>query len=245
MEMDVMKLPKLDYPRYETTLPWSGKVISYRPYSVKEEKLLMMSASNEEATDEDIARAVIQVIENTCDVDVSTLHPVDVEWAYLKVYSASVSPIVEVTFFNETCSTPECPTEIQTLLNLESATVIGLDALMDAGFVKKSNGWLIMLTSTVGVIMKDIKEDTDFKTDYNVVLDNIKAIFDEEDIIDVASVKREDLIDFVEDIPKPSADKIKEFFKLQPYVSCTLEAKCPVCKVVHTENVRNLTSFFV
>ena len=240
-----MKLPKLDYPRYETILPWSGKKISYRPYSVKEEKLLMMGASNEEASDDDVARAVIQVIENTCDVDVSTLHPVDVEWAYLKVYSVSVSPIIEATMFVESCTTPECPTEIQTLINLDEAIPDGISWLEDAGFIRKSGGWLIMLNDKVGLLMKDIKEDTEFAEDYNVILDNISAVFDDETMISTKDVSREELSNFVEDIPKPSSEKIKQFFKLQPVVTCKIQGKCPTCKTIHTETIKGLSSFFV
>lgn len=235
-----MKLPKLDMPTFKTTLPWSGQDITFRQYTCKEERILTTAAAGDDA--EEAERAVIQTIENCCNVDVSTLHPVDVEWLFIKLRSLSVSPVIKVTFFPEKCTTSECPEEIDTLVNLDDAQCLGLDTLEQQGFTRRKGSWILMLTDEIGVQFRDLKESKD--PEYHPILDNIQSIFDGETIYDCKQLEREHLIEWFDAMPVSQSEKIKSFFESQPYIEVELKAKCPHCKHEHTSTMRGLSSFF-
>lgn len=239
-----MKLPKIDYPRLTTELPWSKRTITYRPYSTKEEKLLMMAAAVDELDDEEVTKNVIQVIENCCSVDVTTLHPVDVEWLFIKLKSASDSPILEVSFFPPTCTTEDCPDEIQAYMNLEEARVENLDKLEETGFTRKGDFWVIELANGVGMRFKDLKESREDRTVDQIIVDSIDCIFDEQDVYPAADIDRAELIAYVEDLIPAHSAKLKSFFELQPKLVCPIAAICPKCKKVHESKIEGLTSFF-
>lgn len=239
-----MKLPKLEFPKYTTDLPWSGRTISYRPYSVKEEKILMMAAASEDIDPVEAENSIIQIIENCCSVDVTTLHPSEVEWLFMKLRIASVSPVVELDVEMPDCDEETCPGVAPGFMNLNDARFEGIDDLKSSGFKQKNDSWIIMLSDTVGVQMKDIKEQKG-NTDYHPVLSNIKSIFDEENVYPVEEISREELENFLVDLPPIVADKIKSFFEYQPRVVCTMRAMCPVCSKKVEKDIVGLSDFFV
>jgi len=239
-----MKLPKIDYPKMTTELPWSKKTITYRPYSTKEEKLLMMAAAVDELNDEEVTKTVIQIIENCCSVDVTTLHPIDVEWLFIKLKAASDTPILEVMFYPPTCTTEDCPDEIQAFMNLDEIRVENLDKLQETGFVRKGEHWLMELANGVGIQFKDLKESREDRTLDEIVIDSIESIYDEETVYPASEVGREELIAYIEDLIPAHSDKIKSFFELQPKLVCPIAAICPKCKKIHESKIEGLTSFF-
>lgn len=239
-----MKLPKISYPTFTTILPWSKKEITYRPYSVKEEKMLMMASSDENISDEDVLKGVTQVIENCCSVDIETLHPVDVEWLFIKLKSVSDTPILEVTFFPPTCSTENCPDELNAYINLDKAVVEGLSDLEEYGFKRKGDHWIIMLTDTVGIKLNDLKESKSDRSTSQLILDSIESIFNEEEVWPTKDLDKSELIAFVEDLTPNDSTNLKKFFELQPRLTAEIVAICPVCKKTHENKITGLTNFF-
>lgn len=235
--MSSIKIPKVQFPTYETVLPWSGRTINYRPYSVSEERILMMAASGNQP--DEINKSVIQIIENCCGVEVESLHPIDFEWCYIKLRIAAVSPILEVTY-NLGC-TETCPESIDINLNLEDVYVEGLNDLTEAGFVKKNGSWILMLNDEVGIQMNDMRES---KEDVDLLHSSIKAIFDSDTVVSASELSKTEIEDFIDALPAPMADKISAFFDNQPYTSLDYKVVCPACKKVHTEKVSGIINFF-
>lgn len=95
-----MALPKIEHPRYKTTLPSTGKTVSYRPFTARQEKILLMA--KESGKDEDILSAVHDVV-NGCteDVDVDRITIFDLEWLFVKIRSVSISNISEVAYIDQ------------------------------------------------------------------------------------------------------------------------------------------------
>ena len=114
-----------------TTLPFSKQKVKYRPYTTKEEKIMMMAMVS--GAEQDMRDAVAQVVENCCDVKVSELTEVDFEYLYIKLISVSDTAVAKVVITHK-CTTDECPEEHNAMVNLEHTEIGDTKELEAAGF---------------------------------------------------------------------------------------------------------------
>lgn len=240
----MMKLPKFDLPRYKAELPWSERTVSYRPYTVKEERIYTMVSSNPDSSDEQIHDAVMQLIGNCVDVDITTLHPSEVEYLFVQLRSVSVSPFLDVVYYNNTCEDQDCPQEIDAEIDLSKSKLDGLNELYDSGFVKRNGNWVVMLSDTVGISLKDMKQPKTLTDNTDVLYKSILCIFDGDDVIPVDQISQDELREFVDGIPPHVAEKIKQFFDNQPKLVCDYMVTCPKCKRQIQSRVEGLSGFF-
>jgi hypothetical protein len=236
-----MKLPKLDLPLYKTTLPVRGDQIKYRPYTVKEEKIILIAATTGEA--EQLEDAVTQVLENCCSVEVEKLHPTDVEWLFIKnrIVSVGVEATVDIPVFK--CTTPECPESITTKVNLENDVVVkGKEILENTeGFVKKKDGWLVMFTEDIGMQFKINTSKS--KTEGDVLWDCFVSMYISDQVISKEDITKEEYIAYMDDLPRPYADKIEFLFANQPWLVATVKGKCEHCGKEHSVEVSGILDF--
>ena len=236
-----MALPKLGYPTYELELPSTGKTIKYRPFLVKEEKVLLMAL---EAKDEkQIIGAVKDLIKNcvTSRIKVDSLPSFDLEYLFLKIRAASIGETINLTV---TCL-DDNETQVDAEININDVEVIKLE-----GHDPK-----IMFDDNTGIMMKypSMKEFVDreflqkeMKTEevYGFIADSIDQIFTEEEVFDSSTTTKKEFRTFVDSMTTKQFEKIQEFYTTCPKLSHTFKVTNPKTGKESEYTIEGLQSFF-
>ena len=239
-----MALPKLTVPEYEAILPSTEKVIKYRPFLVKEEKILLTAL---EAEDDDIMADAIRQIVNNCvleELDVFKLPTFDIEYLFLRLRAKSVGEKVTLGLRPWGCPNNEgklCEKSTQVEINLEEVKVIK----------DEKHSSKIMLNNEVGVKMKypDIKNiniiDADSAiTGMNIVRNCVDMVFTKDETFERDSFTDEELEEFIDSLNSDQFKKIKEFFDTMPTLKYTTKYKCGTCGEEKETILQGLNSFF-
>lgn len=234
-----MALPILNTPTYEVELPLSKKTISYRPFLVKEEKVLLMALESQDQ--KQIMRAMHDIV-NTCTfgkVDGKDLPVAELEYLFLKLRSKAVG---EKSHIGLKCT--NCQTSNELDIDLESIE-IDVSALPETK---------IMLTDQIGVMMKYPSSDlvmksidpkkSDTENTYAIIMACIDKIFDTENVYDVATQTKQELTDFIESLNKNQFEKIKDFFSGLPKLKKDIDFTCTSCGTNNQLVLEGLESFF-
>ena len=239
-----MSLPKLNVPVYETVLPSTEKVIKYRPFLVKEEKVLLTAM--EDGKTETIMNAVKQVLKNCIQskIDLDKLPTFDLEFLFLRLRAKSVGE--EVTIGLKPWGCPQnngelCDKTTEVKVNLEEVKVI-----KDEKHTSK-----IMLDDNVGIKMRypDIsKIDSDmgdnFETGMIMVRDSIDMIFTSEETHERDTISEKELEEFIDSLNTEQFGKIREFFDTMPQLKHTAKYTCSTCGEEKETTITGLNSFF-
>ena len=233
-----MALPKIATPFYELNVPSNGKTIKYRPFLVKEEKILLMAM--ESGKDGEVSNALKQIIKNCTDgqVDVEELPMFDIEYIFLQLRTKSVDEVSSVTI-----SCKECREPFRLDLNLNDIKV---------HFPEKKQDFKIQLTSDVGIIMKYptmtmVKNVTEGDTEssgflFDIISTCVESIYDEEQVYNEFS--KEEIDDFVDNLPQEQFKKISDFFENMPKLKHDVKFTCPKCKHKNKSTLAGLQDFF-
>tara|TARA_Y100000385_G_scaffold225175_1_gene235542 strand:- start:459 stop:1166 length:708 start_codon:yes stop_codon:yes gene_type:complete len=234
-----MALPELNTARYKVEVPSTGQEISYRPYLVKEEKLLMMAMESNDS--KVIMQTTIDIIK-TCvfdDIDVESLAMFDIETLFLALRSKSVGEKIDLNMKCEEC---QHGNEVQ----------IDFDAIQ-APVVTDDNKQL-MLTDTVGVVLKypSVKDidslsdigDNEMDAAMTMLIACIDSIFDEDNVYDAKSETTKELRNFVESLNSEQFQNLSEFFGDMPALSSLIEYNCKSCGKANSQELKGLQSFF-
>ena len=236
-----MALPKIGYPTYELELPSTGKTVKYRPFLVKEEKVLLLAL---EGKDENhIISAVKDLIKNCVisRIKVETLPSFDLEYLFLKIRAASIGEIINLTV---TCLDDK-KTEVEAQVNINEVTV------------KKEKGHSpkIMFDKTTGIVMRypSMKEFVDreflqkeMKTEqvYDFIADSIDQIFDAEEVYDSTTTTKKEFRQFVDGLTTKQFEKIQQFYATAPKLSHTFKVTNPNTGKESDYTIEGLQSFF-
>ena len=234
-----MALPKLNTAKYETTIPSTGRTVEYRPYLVKEEKILMIALESQDQ--KQVLRAVKDVIESCVfdEINVNNLAIFDVESLFISLRSKSVGEGVEV---NVKCK--ECDGENQYKVDLEEI------AIPDIKDQEKN----IMLTEDVGVTMrypsfKDMEgiegEGLESVEGVMELISNcVDSVYDKESVYKGSDQSKEELTEFVENLNSDQFQKLSDWFEGMPAITHTIEFDCISCETHNKQELRGLQSFF-
>lgn len=234
-----MALPILNSPRFEVELPITKKSVSYRPFLVKEEKVLLMAL--ESGDQKQILRAMHDVIEACTDnkVVAKELPVAELEYLFLKLRAKSVG---ETSHIGLKCTSCETLNEMDIDLNTIE---------IDTSNIPSNK---IMLTDTIGVMMKypnsaDIIKNIDAKksdveNSYAVIIACLDKIFDTENVYDVATQTKQEVQDFIESLNKNQFEKIKVFFEGMPKLKKELHFNCEKCGTKNDIVLEGVESFF-
>jgi hypothetical protein len=239
-----MALPKIDTPTYEVVLPVSKTKVIYRPFLVKEQKILLMAMESQES--DFIQNNVKQVLQNCAvsDIDVDTLPIIDIEYYFLNLRAKSVGEEVETKYKCENIvSDKKCD-------NLMNVTYNVLD--VDVIIPEKED--IISLSGDIGIKMKypdfsviekmkKIEDITDMTFEF--VIDCIDYIYDKDNLYHAYETPREELNTFLESLTKEQFDKIEKFISDLPRIEKTIEVKCNKCGYDHKIVAKELTDFFI
>ena len=237
-----MALPKLNVPVYEAILPSTEKVIKYRPFLVKEEKLLLTA---QESGEEAVLPAVKQIIKNCVqgELDVDNMPLFDIEYLFLRLRAKSVGE--EITLGLKPWG---CPQNSGELCNLSTEVAINLE---DVKVIKdEKHTSKIMLDDKIGIMMKypNISQvgikGSDSEMGMNIIKSCIKMIFTEKETYESDSFEDKELDEFIDSLNTKQMEKIRDFFNSMPTLKHTVKYKCKTCNEEKETTVQGLNSFF-
>jgi hypothetical protein len=232
-----MSLPTLNTPTYELVIPSSKKKIKYRPFVVKEEKILLMALESEDDTQ--IANAIKDII-NACvltkGVTVDELATFDIEYLFLNIRGKSVGEIIEMMM--------TCPDDNET----EVLVKIKIDDIK-VEFPENHNSQ-IKISDNLWVEMKypgiDMFAATEESIDdtFKLIAGSIKKIYNDEDVWDETTTTHEEFLQFVESMNSKQFAELQKFFDTMPTLRHTVNIKNPKTKVSTPYTIEGLSNFF-
>ena len=240
-----MALPTIATPTYTLKVPSTNKSISYRPFLVKEEKILLMAMESEQ--EQDMADALRQIINNcvsTANFDAHTLAVFDLEYIFLNLRAKSVGEIAEPQI---KCA--KCDTDITLKVDLTKVKV-------KKDRKHKSE---IPLSENIGVTMRypdivdllamesELKEgETEVDRTFTMILNSIENIWDENSVYPSKDHSEDELNAFLESLSTEHFEKIQQFYDTMPRLEHKINYKCEEEKCDHEDSItlRGLQDFF-
>ncbi len=233
-----MTLPKIVTPTYELEIPSSKEKITYRPFLVKEEKILLLA--QEAGEESDILNAIKQIIKNCTfeEVEVENLALFDLEYIFLNIRSKSVGEKVELKLL--------CDDDGETYADV----TIDLEKI-EVDFPEEHTN-NIQLTDTISLVMRypqmsalSLTTVSDTETIFHMIKTSIRQIIDGETIYEQVDFTEEDLDAFIESLTSEHFKNIQEFFQTMPKLKHVVKYKNPKTKKQNKRTLEGLNSFFV
>ena len=237
-----MPLPKIATPTYELELPSTKQSIKFRPFLVKEEKLLVLALESEDT--KNITTAIKTVIKNcinTRGIKVETLPTFDIEYLFLNIRGKSVGEEVEVNLI----APDDGETTVTVKIDLEDIKVVETEG-HDKQIRLDENLMMEMKYPSLDQFIKNNFDFNDNSVDksFELIATCIDKIYNEEEVWSTEDVSRKEIIEFLEQMSSAQFKKIEKFFDTMPKLSHSVEIKNPVTKVKSTVVLEGLSSFF-
>tara|TARA_B100001094_G_scaffold222835_1_gene216911 strand:+ start:14333 stop:15052 length:720 start_codon:yes stop_codon:yes gene_type:complete len=238
-----MPLPKISTPTYELELPSTGKTVKFRPFLVREEKVLVIALESEDT--KQITTAIKDVIRNcihTKGIEVETLPTFDIEFLFLNIRAKSLGEEIEV---NVICPDDETTT-VPVKINVDDIKVQKND--------KHTNK--IKLDETLMMEMKypsldqfiqsnfDFSETNQLEQSFQLISSCVDKIYSEEEAWDSSDVTKDEIVEFLEQMNSSQFKEIETFFETMPKLAHTIKVKNPNTKVSNSITLEGLSSFF-
>lgn len=230
-----MPLPVLETTTYNLVVPSTKKKLKYRPFLVKEEKILLIAQESE--SENQILQAVKDIIESCTfsKIDVNKIPMYDLEYIFLKIRSKSVG---EVISFQLKCE--ECGEYNKVELNLEDVEVQFPDEEIDPN---------IELTDSVGVTLKpinlsDVTRAKGKDAISEALISSIDSIYDSDNVYSASTCSKKELETFVDSLTHQHLEKIQKYLLNQPTLKHTIEYTCEKCGHKNSYELSGLQSFF-
>ena len=233
-----MALPKLSAPTYELEIPSSKEKLTYRPFLVKEEKILLLA--NEAEDEGEMVNAIKQIINNCTfgDIVIEELALFDLEYIFLKIRSKSVGEVIELELLCE----DDGETKVPVSINLDEVKVTFDE--------KHTNN--IKLSDEVGLIMKYpqfnlMATQPGSTTEYvfKMIKECIAQIYEGEVVHERADFNDKELDEFLESLESEHFKNLQDFFDTMPKLEHTVKFKNPKTKKFNTVKLEGMQSFFV
>ena len=236
-----MPLPKISTPTYGLTIHSSGKNIKYRPFLVKEEKILIIAMESQD--DKQIAQAVKDVLGScilTKGISVDKLSTFDIEYLFLNIRGKSVGETVEVLV---TCP-DDNKTKVPVVVNLDEIQVIRSEN-HSADISLDGNLSMRMKYPSMGEFVKS-NFNVEMKVDdtFDMVCSCIEQVYSEEESWAAADCTKKELLEFLEQLDSSQFKKIETFFETMPKLSHTFKVTNPNTKVESDITLEGLNAFF-
>lgn len=245
-----MPLPKIEVPQYELIMPSTGKSVKYRPFLVREEKILLLAMESEDESQ--MISAVQDIIKNCIygDINVNTMPMFDVEYVFLQLRAKSKGEDIDLTF---ECG--DCKYMIPVKINLNDIKVQNIEG----------NNRKISLTDDIGIILKypslavqkilDTNKDMgEVETVFKTIISCVESIWDKETVYSSKDHSEKELADFIESLPDNSFTKLQKFFDTMPVLKHDINLKCSAkigkgknktsCNWSETKTLEGMGSFF-
>jgi|TARA_B100000927_G_C16395439_1_gene441105 hypothetical protein len=239
-----MPLPKINTPTYELVLPSSGKKLKYRPFLVREEKILIMALETEDT--KQITQAVVDILCSCIlskGVKLENLATFDIEYLFLNVRSKSVGEQVEV---NVTC--PD-----------DNITSVPVSIDIDSIKIKKDKNHknIVKLDDSLSIKLKypsmeqfinsnfeSAEDSSEVKTTLDMIISCIDMIFNDEESWNASESTKKELEEFIDQLNTKQFKMIEDFFATMPKLTHSVKVKNPKTNVESTVILEGLASFF-
>ena len=238
-----MPLPKIATPTYELELPSSGQTIKYRPFLVKEEKLLVLALESEST--KEISNAIKSVLKNciqTKGIKIESLPTFDIEYLFLNIRGKSIGEEIEVNLI----APDDEITSVLVKINIDDIKVQK----------KEEHTKQIKLDDKLMMEMKypsldqfiksnfDMSDETNMDKSFELVAMCIDKIYNEEEVWSTADCTKKEIVDFLEQMNTVQFKQIEKFFETMPKLSHEITFKNPKTGVESTVVMEGLSSFF-
>lgn len=238
-----MPLPKISTPTYELELPSTEETIQFRPFLVREEKLLVLALESEDT--KQITTAIKTVIKNcilTKGIKIESLPTFDIEYLFLNIRGKSVGEEVEVNVI--------CPddgdTTVTEKINIDDIKVIK----------NKDHTRTIKVDNNIAMDMKypsldqfiksnfDLSKDSNVEQSFELIASCVDKIYTEDEVWTAADCTKKEISEFLDQMNSSQFKQIETFFETMPKLSHTLKIKNPVTGVESEVLLEGLSSFF-
>ena len=239
-----MPLPKINTPTYEMELPSSGKKVKYRPFLVKEEKILLIALETEDM--KQISDGLIQILNNciiTRGIKVQSLATFDIEYLFLNVRARSVGETVEIQL--------SCPDDGETTVDVE----IDIDLIKvqkskeHKNIIKLDDAYSMKLRypsfeQFIGNNFEINDNVSDVTKSLDMITSCIEMVYDKEESWNASECSKKELTEFVDQLNSKQFKEIEKFFETMPKLSHTVKVKNPNTNVESEVVLEGLASFF-
>jgi len=238
-----MPLPKIATPTYELVLPSTKETINYRPFLVKEEKLLVLALESEDS--KQITNAVKSVIKNcvtTKGVKVEQLPTFDIEYLFLNIRGKSVGEEVEVNI----TAPDDGVTQIPVTISLDEIEVVE-DPDHEKRIKLNDELMMEMKYPSLDQFIKNnftSSDDMNIEKSFELIASCIDKIYNEEEVWSTSDVSKKEVLEFLEGMNSIQFKQIEKFFETMPKLSHTVELVNPKTKETSTVVLEGLSSFF-
>jgi hypothetical protein len=238
-----MPLPSLSVPTYETVLPSTGKNIKYRPFLVKEEKVLLLATeSDDEKEVESAVKSILKSCILTRGVKIENLASFDLEYLFLKIRGVSAGEDIKMRV---TCQ-DDNKTVVDVSINLDDINV----------FKPEGHSNKIMLNEDTGLIMKYPgvdqfinltllnKDLSDTSEIFELVAKCVDQVFQGEEVWETSDMKLKEVVEFLEGMTQQQFELVQNFFETMPVLRHEIDILNPNTGVTSTYTLEGLQSFF-
>ncbi len=238
-----MALPKIVTPTYELELPSTGETIQYRPFLVKEEKVLVIALESEDT--KQITNAIKTVIKNcifTKNIKVESLPTFDIEFLFLNIRGKSVGEEIEVNVI--------CPDDGETTV-LTKIDIDSIKVQKDENHTNKVKvDASIMMEMKYPSLEQFIKNNFDFKgqnsmdQSFDLIASCVDKIYTEDEVWIAADVTKKELVEFLDQMNSSQFKEIEKFFETMPKLLHKVTVVNPKTEVENEVILEGLSSFF-
>ena len=238
-----MTLPKINAPEYRLNVPSTDEEITYRPFLVKEEKLLLIA--QETGTDKATYTAIKNIIKNCCvgNLDVDKMPLFDMEYIFLNIRAKSVGEVAELKI--------TCPDDEKTQVNVEvdlTKVKVQMDEKHDARIQLTDDIGLLMCYPTLGTVGYATSAKGDSESNAKILFEMIGncmyQIWQGEETFDCMDYSYKDKMAFLESLTHDQFEKIQLFFDTMPTLKHDIEITNPNTNVKSTLTLSGMNDFF-
>jgi hypothetical protein len=236
-----MALPILSSPEFEATIPSTKQPIFFRPFLVKEEKVLFMALQGGDPKEiHNAVKNILGACIKTEGVEVEKLAMFDIEFLFLKLRGKSVGENIELNMNHR--KNPDCNHTQSVMVNLDEINVIFPDDHTDTIMVTQDVGIKFKYPSLATVDTMQAFDGQSMDSIIQVIAESVHSIFDGESVHD--QFTRAEVINFLESLNQTQFGKVTGFFSALPKLSHNVEWKCTECGVEESILIEGLDSFF-
>jgi len=228
-------IPQVKVPTFSMTLPVSKEKVDFRPFLVKEEKIMLLAKDSNDPTD--VARVISDVVEScTFGKMLATKYCLaDLQYAFLHIRGKSIGEQIELILMCGNCKTKtdyQLSVDDFEVSNLEVKNLIEMDGITIQMTPPTINHYIRMH------MVDDVDEI------FSVMASCIDKIYSDEEMFQNTPEQQNDLIDFLNTLPSVEFNKIQEYFKNVPLLYKEMKFVCKQCEMLNNVRVDSLNNFF-
>ena len=241
-----MALPSIATPEYKTNIPSTGKEITFRPFLVKEEKLLLTAQESGEQKDQIMAIAnILAACISTPGIEIGQLATFDMEYLFLKLRAKSVGEVIQINVPHQEPAGPSgslensCTHRTDITINIDEVEV--LPPVPDTK---------IQITDDIGVSLRfptfqDLATDEDTTTTayiFKLLANCVEFVYDKEEVYN--DFTKKEVSEWIDALSQDQFQKISQFYENLPRIRKPIEWKCEACGKKESMTLEGLESFF-